>query len=164
MTNIEDILSTIEQVHKLEEDKIIYVGKPSVAFFREYVLAHDNDFYEPLSGRVDIETFVEKVHRLSTSFILVIDGEVAGLIASYFYDVPSEKGFVTLTHTKKEYRGQHLSTVLLKAVQDYARSVHFKYIDLMVYKANIPAFNLYKKHDFEVLEDNNGRCLMRWKV
>lgn len=33
MTNIEEILSTIEQVHKLEEDKIIYVGKPSVAFF-----------------------------------------------------------------------------------------------------------------------------------
>ncbi|KKB51061.1 hypothetical protein HMPREF1212_01790 [Parabacteroides sp. HGS0025] len=160
--DINQVLSSIEQVKNLNEHQVVYVGKPSVAFFKEYILVHDNDFYEPLNGRIDVDAFVEKVHSLSTTFVLVVNGELAGLIASYFYDLPSEKGFITLTHTKREFRGLHLSTILLQAVQDYARSICFKYIDLMVYKDNAPAFNLYKKYGFEVLEDNNGRCLMRW--
>lgn len=162
MTDINAVFSTIEQVQDLNEKQTIYVGKPSVDFFKGYVLAHDNDFYEPLSGRIDVDAFVKKVHTLSTTFVLVQEGEVAGLIASYFYDLPSEKGFITLTHTRREFRGQHLSTILLRAVQEYASSIHFKYIDLMVYKDNAPAFNLYRKHGFKVLTDDNGRCLMRW--
>lgn len=164
MIYIKNVLSKIEQVHTLNEKQTVYVGKPATAFFKEYVLEHDNDFYEPLTGRIDVDAFVEKVHTLSTTFVLVVDGEVAGLTASYFYDLPSEKGFITLTHTKHEFRGQRLSTVLLKAAQDYARSINFKYIDLVVYKENAPAFNLYKKHGFKVLTDNNGRCLMRWEA
>lgn len=164
MMDINVILSTIEQVHTLNENQTVYVGKPATAFFKEYVLEHDNDFYEPLSGRIDVDAFVNKVHTLSTTFVLVQEGEVAGLIASYFYDLPSEKGFITLTHTRQEFRGQHLSSILLEAVQEYARSINFKYIDLMVYKANAPAFNLYLNHGFKVLTDDNGRCLMRWEV
>ena len=163
MTDINSVISTIEQEQVLNEKQTIYIGKPSVDFFKEYVLTHDNDFYEPLSGRIDVDAFVNKVHTLSTTFVLVQEGEVAGLIASYFYDLPSEKGFITLTHTRREFRGQHLSTILLKAVQEYARSINFKYIDLMVYKENAPAFNLYLKHGFKVLTDDNGRCLMRWE-
>ena len=105
MIDINVILSTIEQVHTLNENQTVYVGKPATAFFKEYVLEHDNDFYEPLSGRIDVDAFVNKVHTLSTTFVLVQEGEVAGLIASYFYDLPSEKGFITLTHTRQEFRG-----------------------------------------------------------
>lgn len=164
MIDIHFVLSTIQQVQVINDKQTIYIGKPSLDFFKGYVLAHDRDFYEPLSGRIDIEAFVNKVHTWSTTFVLVQSGEVAGLIASYFYDLPSEKGFITLTHTKREFRGQHLSTILLASVQEFARSINFKYIDLMVYKDNAPAYNLYLKHGFRVLTDNNGRCLMRWEV
>lgn len=161
---IQTVLSTIEHVLCLNEKQTIYIGKPAVDFFKNYVLEHDNDFYEPLSGRIDIEAFVEKIHTLSTTFVLMQEKEIVGLIAAYFYDIPSEKGFITLTHTKKEFRGQHLSNVLMEAVKSYARSIKFRYVDLKVYKANLPAFNLYIKHGFEVLSDENGRCLMRWAV
>lgn len=155
MIDINNVLSTVEQVHIVNEKQTIYVGKPTTTFFKDYVLTHDNDFYEPLSGRIDVDAFVEKVHTLSTTFVLVQEGEVAGMIASYFYDLASEKGFITLTHTKHDFRGQHLSTILLKAAQDYAYSINFKYIDLMVYKENTPAFNLYQKHGFKILTDDN---------
>ena len=99
MIEVNSIFSTIEQVQVLNDRMTIYIGKPSLDFFKGYVLDHDKDFYEPLSGRIDIDTFVDKVHTLSTTFVLVQDGEVAGLIASYFYDLSSKKGFITLTHT-----------------------------------------------------------------
>ena len=60
MIDINVILSTIEQVHTLNENQTVYVGKPATAFFKEYVLEHDNDFYEPLSGRIDVDAFVNK--------------------------------------------------------------------------------------------------------
>lgn len=164
MININEILSTVEQVHVINNKQTVYVGRPTIPFFKDYVIVHDNDFYEPLSSRISIDSFVEKVHNLSTTFILIHEGNVCGLIASYFYERSSKKGFITLTHTKLEYRGQHLSTVLLKTVQEYARSINFKYIDLMVYKNNESAFNLYLKHGFKVITDSEGRCLMRWKV
>lgn len=164
MLDVNVIMSTIEHVHTLNEMQTVYVGKPTTDFFMEYVLAHDNDFYEPLLGRIDVDAFVEKVHTLSTTFILFQAGEVAGLIASYFYDLPSEKGFITLTHTKQDFRGQHLSTILLKTVQEYARSNNFKFIELMVYKENAQAFNLYQKHGFKVITDDNCRCLMRYAI
>lgn len=164
MIEVNSIFSTIEQVQVLNDRITIYIGKPSLDFFKGYVLDHDRDFYEPLSGRIDIDTFVDKVHTLSTTFVLVQDGEVAGLIASYFYDLSSKKGFITLTHTKRKFRGQHLSTILLNAVQKFARAINFKQIDLMVYKDNSPAFNLYQKHGFKILTDENGRCLMRWNA
>lgn len=164
MTDTNYVISTIERKIVLNERQTIYVGKPTIDFFKEYVLEHGNDFYEPLSRRIDVDAFVNKVHTLSTTFVLIQDGEVAGLIASYFYDLPNEKGFITLTHIQREFRGQQLSAILLTAVQEYARSTNFKYIDLMVYKDNVPAFNLYLKHGFKVLTDDNGRCLMRWEA
>lgn len=164
MTDINEVLCTIKRINILNEHHVVYIGKPHSTFFKKYVLAHDNDFYEPLTYRIDVDAFVKKVHNLSTTFILTVDDEIAGLIAAYFYDMLSEKGFITIVHVKRAFQGRHLSTILLQATQDYAHSIRFKYIDLMVYRNNTPAFNLYRKHGFEVLEDNNGRCLMRWKA
>lgn len=162
MFDKEIVFSCIEHECHINKDKVVYVGKPRKEFFKEYILKYDNDFYEPLSSRIDIDSFVEKVHTLSTTFVLVYKGEVVGLIASYFYDISSEKGFITLVHTKHKFRGQHLSIDLVETAQAYAKSINFKYIDLMVYKDNASAYNLYSKYGFKVISEENGRCAMRW--
>lgn len=156
------VFSKIESRQQINDDIVLYIGKVHVDYIYEYLIISDKDFYEPLSTRVDLKSFAEKLHRLSTTFVIVCKQETVGLIASYFYDQSSRKGFITLVHLKDKFRGKHLSDYLVKAVQTYAESINFEFVDLAVYRDNISAFNLYDKHDFKVLSEENGRCLMRW--
>lgn len=141
----------------------VMAGHPEKSFIKEYIETYDKDFYIPLSSRVDMEVFAQKLSDLSTTFFVVKDATVVGLICSYFYQPETKKGFITLVHTKHEYRGFHLSVILLDAVKNYAKDNGFEAIDLFVSKQQTAAFNLYLKHGFEVIEEGeDGRCAMRW--
>lgn len=143
----------------------VIAGHPQKAFIKDYVLKYDKDFYEPLSARVDMDAFSQKLSDLSTTFIVFKDGAVAGLICAYFYQPETKKGFITLVHTKQEYRGQKLSLLLLDAVKCYARKYHFESIDLFVSKQQVSAYNLYSRHGFLTIEEEeNGRCKMNCKL
>ena len=139
----------------------VIAGHPQKEFIKEYVLKFDFDFYQPLSYRVDVDAFCQKLSDLSTTFVVFKEGDVAGLICAYFYNPESKKGFITLVHTKHEYRGQHLSLLLLESVKCFARLSGFERINLLVSKQQISAFSLYSHHGFTTIsEDENGRCLM----
>ena len=143
----------------------VIAGHPQKAFIKDYVLKYDKDFYEPLSARVDMDAFSQKLSDMSTTFVVFKDGEVAGLICAYFYQPETKKGFITLVHTKHEYRGQKLSLPLLDAVKNYARKCHFESIDLFVSKQQVSAYNLYSRHGFITIEEGeNGRCNMNCKL
>lgn len=143
----------------------VKAGHPDKDFIKTYIQKYDKDFYIPLSQRVDMESFAQKLSDLSTTFVVLKDGNVAGLICSYFYQPETKKGFITLVHTKHEYRGQHLSVILLDALKQYAIDNGFDFVDLFVSKQQTAAYNLYLKHGFEVLEEGaDGRCLMRWNA
>ena len=143
----------------------VVAGHPQKEFIKDYVLQYDNDFYEPLSARVDMEAFSQKLSDLSTTFIVFKDGEVAGLICAYFYQPETKKGFITLVHTMHEYRGQHLSLPLLDSVKQYAQERAFEHIGLFVSKQQISAYNLYSRHGFiTISEEENGRCQMDCKL
>ena len=162
MLDVSEYFRQLDSQYVVGENEKIVVGYPKEEFIHHYIIQHDNDFYEPLSARVDIKTYSTKLSELSTTFILFLNDDVTGLICSYFYDVDSQKGFITLVHTKKEYRGRHLSVKLLEAVKNYARGHGFKSISLFVSRQQTSAYNLYLHHDFEVLSEGpNGRCHMQ---
>lgn len=143
----------------------VIAGHPDGNYIKEYVETYDKDFYIPLSTRVDIGAFSKKLSDLSTTFFAVKDGVVGGLICSYFYQPDTKKGFITLVHTKHEYRGQHLSVFLLDALKRYAIDNGFESVDLFVSKQQAAAYNLYINHGFNLIEDGeNGRCAMRWNA
>ena len=153
----------IEVVYQYE-DVMVYAGKPKRDFIKDYILTYDKDFFEPLSARVNIDIFTEKLCTQATVFLALKKGKVAGLIAAYFYAPESKKGYITLTHTKEEFRGQHIATYLLDAVTVYAKEKNFKFIDLGVYEENVSAYNLYLHYGFKILCDNGVRCEMRFTI
>lgn len=158
-------LRDVEVVCPVDGQTCVVAGHPQKEFVKDYILQYDNDFYEPLSARVDMDAFSQKLSDLSTTFIIYKDAEVAGLICSYFYDPASKAGFITLVHTKHEYRGQHLSLHLLNAVKEYARKNGFERITLFVSKQQTSAFQLYSRHGFVIMaEEGNGRCKMECEL
>lgn len=149
----------------LDAECEVFAGHPDKDFIKDYILQYDKDFYIPLSKRVDMNSFAQKLSELSTTFVVLKDGIVAGLICAYFYQPETRKGFITLVHTKHEYRGLHLSVILLDALKKYAKDNGFEFVDLFVSKQQTAAYNLYLKYGFEVLEeDADGRCEMRCRI
>ena len=165
MIEVKEQLKGVEVVWPIDEQTCVVAGHPQKEFIKEYILQYDNDFYEPLSARVDMEAFSQKLSDFSTTFVIYKNASVAGLICSYFYDPASKAGFITLVHTKHEYRGQHLSLHLLDIVKEYARKKDFERITLFVSKQQTSAFQLYSRHGFNVLmEEENGRCKMECEL
>lgn len=161
MIETKEQLKDVVAVCPVDGQTCIVVGHPQNKFIKEYILQYDNDFFEPLSSRIDMNGFSQKLSDLSLTFIIYKDAAVAGLICSYFYDPANKVGFITLVHTKHEYRGQHLSLHLLNTVKEYARRNGFERIALFVSKQQKSAFQLYSRHGFIVLsEDKSGRCKM----
>lgn len=159
---MEQVFSVLCDELLVDDHAVIRRGRPTKEFVKQYVLKYDNDFYEPLSERVDIDAFAKKVSSYETLFVLFCDKRPVGLIASYFYEPTTKIGFITLVHTQNEYRGRHFAMYLLDAVKKYTESIGFNGIDLMVYQDNMSAFNLYSHNGFSVIEEENGRCKMRW--
>lgn len=165
MIEIKEQLKDITTVCPINEQISVVAGHPRKEFIKDYILQYDSDFYKPLSARVDMDAFSQKLSDLSTTFVIYKDAEVAGLICSYFYDPASRAGFITLVHTKHEYRGQHLSLYLLNAVKEYARKRGFERISLFVSKQQTSAFQLYLQHGFNVIsEEESGRCKMECEI
>jgi ribosomal protein S18 acetylase RimI-like enzyme len=162
MPDISEYLWEVNSTNTLEEDVEIVIGKPQKEFIKQYLQQCDYDFYEPLSQRVDMDTFSSKLCELSTTFIVFKNHEVAGLICTYFYNPKSLKGFITLVHVRSKYRGQHLASKLIDSVKTYATNQGFRSIELFVSKQQSSAYNLYQHHGFEVLaEEKSGRCWMQ---
>lgn len=165
MIETKEQLRDVDAVCPIDGRTCIVAGHPQKEFIKEYILQYDNDFYEPLSARVGMDAFSQKLSDMSSTFIIYKNEAVAGLICSYFYEPASKVGFITLVHTKHEYRGQHLSLHLLNAVKEYARKNGFERITLFVSKQQTSAFQLYSRHGFNVLtEEENGRCKMECEL
>lgn len=165
MIEVKEQLKDVESVFPIDESTIIIAGHPRKEFIKEYIIKYDNDFYEPLSERVDMDQYGQKLSDLSTTFILYKGNEVAGLMCSYFYDPSSKVGFNTLLHTKLEYRGKHLSLYILDAVKEYARKHGFEKIAHYTNKQQTSAFQLYIRHGFTVVEEEeSGRCKVECKL
>ena len=158
---IKEFLKKQDLMEVSGDESMVYVGSPCLNFVKEYVQKYDNDFYEPLSSRVNIDSFAQKLSDLSTCFLLFERDVLAGMICAYFYQQESGKGYITLTHTKKEFRGAHVAKRLLDAVRSYAKDRGFIFVDLAVYNENVSAYNLYLHYGFTPLSNNGVRSEMR---
>lgn len=140
----------------------IDIWRPSGGDMVGYLRACEGDFFVPLSGQVRLEEYAEKICRFATTFVARKDGVVAGLICAYFNRPETGIAYITIVHTKKEFRGMRVASGLLDAVVAYAADHGFGAIDLQVSKQQTSAFRLYAGRGFSVLEEQpDGRCLMR---
>ena len=68
-----------------------------------------------------------------------------------------------------EYRGQHLSHLLMKSFLDFAAKSDIRYLTLEVREGNIPARNLYYQYGFQdagvrkgYYQDNGENAIVMW--
>lgn len=122
-----------------------------------------NNFKPTLSSRVKIEEYSTKIYEKAVRFEAWHDGKLIGLIASYFNDMKSKKGFITSVSVDRCYQGKGIAKTLLVSCLKYANDNLFIEIELEVSKYCKEAVNLYSKSGFRKFSECDNSIFMIYK-
>jgi len=128
-------------------------------FFKE----NDNDYFEKLSDRVDIDEYSSKLLENAIQFTLTDNTNLIGLSPCYFNNEDEKIAYISSLTIKDGYRGNKLGSEMIEHIATYARSKHFKKILVKIHYDNAISQNFYHKNgfaDFKEDRENDFRLLM----
>lgn len=131
-------------------------------FFKE----HDNDYFEKLSDRVNIDEYSKKLLESSIQFTLWDNINLIGLSPCYFNNIEEKVGYISSLTIKKDFRGQKLGSKLINQISEYARENGFNIIMVKIHYLNEKSHQFYQKNGFTdfIKDKENGFCLLRLEV
>jgi ribosomal protein S18 acetylase RimI-like enzyme len=135
------------------------VGKISA-----HLRACDAAFVPPLSQRLAIDAYSEKIVTRAERFEAWSDDDLVGLLAAYCNDSGRRSAFVTSVSVMPQWQGLGVASRLLQACIDHATTGGFQRIELEVDVRNAPAALLYTKHGFSVARTEEGTQTMQLTI
>lgn len=126
------------------------LNKASEAEIANHLLLCDADFVPPLSGRVEITDYAQKIASNATRFEAWTGGTLIGLVAAYCNDQEKRIAYITSVSVLKAWTGEGIATNLLKRCVEHVKALRMRQISLQVAGDNAPAIRLYEKSGFVV--------------
>jgi ribosomal protein S18 acetylase RimI-like enzyme len=132
----------------------------------EHLRRCDGDFNPPLSDRVDLDVYAEKISAFATRYEAWSGATLIGLVAVYANDPTAERAFVTSVSVVREHQGQGLATRLMARAIDGTRRRGFRRLELEVGRGNTAAIRLYTDTGFAMVceEDQMVRMNLELQV
>ena len=130
------------------------LNKASELEIAKHLLHCDADFIPPLSNRVDINNYAQKLASKATKFEAWSGGRLVGLVAAYCNDQENRLAYITSVSVLKEWMGQGIAANLLKQCITHAKDAGMQQISLEVASNNQPAMGLYEKNGFVAGQTN----------
>lgn len=113
------------------------------------------DFVPPLSTRVKIENYANKIVTQATRFEAWSGGNLVGLAAAYCNDHETRIAYLTNVSVSREWMGKGVADRLLSECCKHAVASGMRQVSLEVGEGNTPAIKLYEKCGF-VVGNANG--------
>ena len=114
----------------------------------KHLRACDASFTPPLSGRLEISGYAQKIADKANRFEAWAEGELVGLVAAYCNDTESRTAFITSVSILPGWQGRRVASQLVSQCIAYADRNGFRRIELEVSVQNTAAVRLYEKHGF----------------
>lgn len=130
------------------------LNKASEAEIAEHLLRCDADFVPPLSDRVDIKDYAQKIANNGMRFEAWSGGTLVGLVAAYCNDQESHIAHITSASVLKEWTGKGIAARLVARCVEHAKESGMQQIGLEVAQGNTRAINLYEKSGFSASKAN----------
>lgn len=118
-----------------------------------HLQACDGSFVPPLSERVDLALYAEKVANNAITFEAWAAETLVGLIGAYNNSKQSEY-FITTVSVLPSYGSRGIAGHLLRQCVDCALHQRIRRIKLNVNKNSPAALRLYKSHGFSVTDED----------
>jgi len=133
-------------------DLAFAADRADAAQIAAHLAACDADFVPPLSRRVDIAAYADKLVGHAVRFEAWEGGRLVGLVAAYCNDPDGCRAFVTSVSVLRGWAGRGIAVALMERCLSHARRLGFRRVALEVDAANGPARRLYEKLGFTVAQ------------
>jgi len=138
----------------------------SVLEISDFFKVHDNDYFEKLSDRVNINEYSEKLLESSIQFTLWDNVNLIGLSPCYFNNVEEKVGYISSLTIKEGFRGRKLGSKLIARISEYAKEHGFNVVMVKIHYLNEMSHQFYKKNGFTdfIADKENAFRLLRLEV
>lgn len=123
-------------------------NKATAAEIAEHLRTCDNDFMPPLSSRVNINEYAQKILSKAIRFEAWSDGTLVGLVATYCNDQEKRVAYITSVSVLKKWTGKGIAAYLMSRCMKHVKALRMRQICLEVASDNTPAIRLYDKCGF----------------
>ena len=128
---------------------IIYcLNEASEAEVAAHLYRSDADFIPPLSNRIEINGYAEKIISNANRLEAWAEGSLIGLVAIYCNDQKDFLAYITNVSVQKEWAGKGIGSSLIQQGLKLAIKLGAKKVCLEVGCNNTQAIALYKKIGF----------------
>jgi ribosomal protein S18 acetylase RimI-like enzyme len=118
----------------------------------------DEDFYPPLSKKVDLNTWAVKLSKNANFILVQNDNKTLGCLA-YYLNKDNRYVFIPFLWVRRTIQsagwGSRLINHLLEIV-----FIDYEEIRLEVVKNNVKAILFYEKNGFSIIEDGESKFLL----
>ncbi|MCB1733791.1 MAG: GNAT family N-acetyltransferase [Gammaproteobacteria bacterium] len=128
-----------------------------------HLILCDQSFVPPLSDRVDLLAYAEKLADQSVCYEAWSGADLIGLIAAY-ENGSNDVVFITNVSVLPDWQRVGVAAALMDDVLAHADSANISEIRLEVGIRNSRAETFYLKHGFEVMESSQHMNIMRLRV
>ena len=123
-------------------------NKASTAEIAGHLSCCDTDFVPPLSGRVEITGYANKIVSRATRFEAWSGGTLIGLVAVYCNDLENRVAYITSASVLKAWTGKGIAARLVDQCVEHTKASGMRQISLEVASGNMSAIRLYEKNGF----------------
>lgn len=124
------------------------LNKASASQIADHLVRCDADFVPPLSGRVEINDYAQKIASKATRFEAWSGGTLVGLVAAYCNDQGKRTAYITSISVLKAWTGKSIAASLMNQCIEHVKALLMRQISLEVASDNTPAIKLYEKCGF----------------
>lgn len=111
----------------------------------------DSYFEPPLSQRVNLQEYVNKLDQYATMGLAYNESNaLTGLIAFYDNDQENKEGYITYLAVLPEFKGKGIANKLLETCIMVCQKKGMNSISVETWENNEPVIRLYKKFGFKI--------------
>ena len=128
----------------------------------KFILEQDKMFSVPLSERIDIKKFIEKIVSKAIIIKAVSKNDIIAMSAFYANDQVNFKSYLTFLAVDNRYRNNGIANNLIDIMFDVLKEKEMLSVELTTGISNIAARRLYEKKGFKLIETYGERVRYKY--